>query len=200
MAKRGSNLLPPTGQRNQTGRMLSSNRVKRGVRGELLTNGFKSLRDQGMLRANKLGAGGVANDLPVDESGKAKEIEHVNICIEKKSSQRSPDKINADVPLRGANLRKDKKYSKLRDSANKPFKHAVVQEPQKPETVIVERESIDNSANSLVVKEGIPGDVKNSSIVTSATLPQVENSGHIKTEFNDINIQDHLKENGTTEQ
>lgn len=98
MAKRGSNMLPPSGQRNQTAKRISSNqqqqavksstanRVGGGVRGELLTNGYKSLRAQGRLRANKVG-NGAAN--PGDDYSNAKndrkqskEIENVNICIE----------------------------------------------------------------------------------------------------------------------
>ena len=52
-------MLPPAGpqaakrllQKPGTG---SSSRYNNGVRGELLSNGYKSLRAQGMLRVNKL--------------------------------------------------------------------------------------------------------------------------------------------------
>ena len=97
MAKRGSNMLPPTGQRNQTAKRISSNqqqavksstanRVGGGVRGELLTNGYKSLRAQGRLRANKVGNGAVnsGDDYSGTKNDRkpSKEIENVNICIE----------------------------------------------------------------------------------------------------------------------
>ena len=54
-SRRSSN-LPPTApdfgsQQHNAKRLLSNAGAKRGVRGELLTNGYKSLRAQGMLKA-----------------------------------------------------------------------------------------------------------------------------------------------------
>lgn len=55
------------------------------MRGELLTNGFKSLRAQGMLRALKVENGGTAEISIAKSLGKRKssahDLEQTNICI-----------------------------------------------------------------------------------------------------------------------
>ena len=93
-------MLPPTGLRsgqasvNTSGnvpakRLLSNTGARRCVRGELLTNGYKSLRAQGMLRAVKVneeeGAAAAGSTMINRNSAvkQSKELEHVNICIEK---------------------------------------------------------------------------------------------------------------------
>ena len=144
-------MLPPAGPPK---RLLSkpgtASKFNNGVRGELLSNGYKSLRAQGMLRVNKLGDnGGTPADLTSDKKQrmgsrkKSKEIEHVNICIEKrttypdepqnnlvmhaytkKTSQTgqkerkasSPIKVNPNLVPKGLGPVKDRQFAKLRSS------------------------------------------------------------------------------------
>ena len=100
-----SGMLPPTGpgrvhsqntSMSASGqpakRLLSNTGARRCVRGELLTNGYKSLRAQGMLRAVKvdedtseplIGRPPVVANSTNSAVKQSKELEHVNICIEK---------------------------------------------------------------------------------------------------------------------
>ena len=94
-------MLPPAGPQAAK-RLLSkpgaASKFNNGVRGELLSNGYKSLRAQGMLRVNKLGENGASTKLTSDKKQRmgsrknSKEIEHVNICIEKQTTY--PDEQN----------------------------------------------------------------------------------------------------------
>lgn len=65
--------------------MLSSASVRRGVRGELLTNGYQSLRDQGKLIAVKVNENG--EQIPSGAHGHSKnsqsDLQQLNVCIEK---------------------------------------------------------------------------------------------------------------------
>ena len=145
-------MLPPTGPQAAK-RLLSkpgtASKFNHGVRGELLSNGYKSLRAQGMLRVNKLGDNGASAELTSDKKQrmgsrkKSKEIEHVNICIEKrttypdeqndlamhhtytkKTSQTgqkerkasSPIKVNPNLVPKGLGPVKDRQFAKLRSS------------------------------------------------------------------------------------
>jgi len=74
---------PPSdygGFSNASKRLLSKTGGRRCVRGELLTNGYKSLRAQGMLKAVKVDSDNIDNNQPLSRKG-SKELEHVNICI-----------------------------------------------------------------------------------------------------------------------
>ena len=95
-----STMLPPAvpakGNAGQAPnkRLLSNAITRRGVRGELLTNGYKSLRAQGMLRAIKVDTHG---DSSMQRSigkrkGSQQDLEHVNICIE----QTQPAEITSE--------------------------------------------------------------------------------------------------------
>ena len=70
-----SSMLPPAGGTKKN-RLTAAPLARRGVRGELLTNGYQSLRAQGMLGAVKVDQRGT------EMAAHSKELEHVNICIE----------------------------------------------------------------------------------------------------------------------
>ena len=96
-------MLPPAGPPK---RLLSkpgtASKFNNGVRGELLSNGYKSLRAQGMLRVNKMGGADNGAELTSEKKQrmgsrkKSKDIDqHVNICIEKRTTY--PDEQIMDL-------------------------------------------------------------------------------------------------------
>lgn len=81
------------------------------MRGELLTNGYKSLRAQGMLRAIKIDSNENGGDKTmIRKNSQSKELAHLNICIEKtyekhindssESLSKRPAKVVTGSPLK----------------------------------------------------------------------------------------------------
>lgn len=114
-----------TGQPANTAKRLLTNgaAARRCVRGELLTNGYKSLRAQGMLRAQKIEADANGGDYiemgttPIKSSSKkhrknSKELEHVNICIEKTYTNAEAPNLTAGHKSSVQNSAESKKASK----------------------------------------------------------------------------------------
>jgi len=85
--------------------------VRGGVRGELLSNGYKSLRAQGMLRVNKLDNSGEdmmtgkkSTNLGQRKRSKEMAEERVNICIEKTTTYTQDEERSKKKDKKGASV------------------------------------------------------------------------------------------------
>lgn len=146
------------GQTQNAKRLLSNAGARRCVRGELLTNGYKSLRAQGMLKAVHIEGSQSAqlsqHGIPKQKSGLggrkgSKELEHVNICIEKTYTTHSNANETARKSISDANDSARKRSVKNSSASPVKFNQKILPQQLMPKKPIC-YEPLKNSRQSNV--------------------------------------------------